>query len=114
MHRKHFTPRGIRRAAAVAAGLTALEWRQLEQLVDSGAWLSARATVPAGAINATARAVDGVHQLAEPGLTEGAGDSLDDRWRATDAGYQLVVATRGRDASLHRALSRVVRVRGQR
>lgn len=59
MHRTHFTPRGVRRAAAVAAGLTALEWRQLEQLVDSCAWLSARATVPAGAINAT-RAVDGV------------------------------------------------------
>jgi hypothetical protein len=63
MHRTHFTPRGIRRAAAAAAGLTALEWRQLEQLVDSGAWLSARATVPIGAINATARAVDGVQHL---------------------------------------------------
>jgi hypothetical protein len=109
MHRTHFTARGIRRAAAAAAGLTALEWRQLEQLVDSGAWLSARATVPAGAINTTARAVDGVQHLATLGLTvegvqqlaalglaEGAGASLHDRWRATDAGYELVIATRGR------------------
>jgi hypothetical protein len=96
MHRTHFTPRGIRRAAAAAAGLTALEWRQLEQLVDASAWISARATVPVGAINPTARAVDGVQQLAKLGLAEGAGDSLDDRWRATDAGYELVIATRGR------------------
>jgi hypothetical protein len=29
------------------------EWRQLEQLVDSCAWLSASVTVPVGAINAT-------------------------------------------------------------
>jgi hypothetical protein len=96
MHRTHFTPCGIRRAAAAAAGLTALEWSQLEQLVDSGAWLSARATVPVAAINATARAVDGVQQLATLGLAEGAGDSLDDCWRATEAGYELVIATRGR------------------
>jgi hypothetical protein len=95
MHRTHFTPRGIRRGRR-GSGLTALEWRQLEQLVDSGAWLSARATVPAGAINATARAVDGVHQLATLGLAEGAGYSLDDRWRATEAGYELVMSTRGR------------------
>jgi hypothetical protein len=96
MHRTHFTPRGIRRAAAAAAGLTALEWRQLEQLVDASAWISARATVPVGAINATARAVDGVQHLATLGLAEGTGASLDDRWRATDAGYELVIATRGR------------------
>jgi hypothetical protein len=53
-----------------------LRGRQLEQFVDSGAWLSARATVPVGAINTTARAVDGVQQLATLGLAEGAGDSL--------------------------------------
>jgi len=32
--RTHYTPRGIRRAAAGAAGLNPREWRQLEQLVD--------------------------------------------------------------------------------
>jgi hypothetical protein len=72
------------------------QWRQLEQLLDSSAWLSARATVPVSAINATANAVKGVQRLAELGLAEG--DTLDDRWRATDAGYELVMATRGRDA----------------
>ena len=82
---------------------------QLEQLLDSSAWLSARATVPVGAINATANApvgainatanaVKGVQRLAELGLAEGDGDTLDDRWRATDAGYELVMATRGHDA----------------
>jgi hypothetical protein len=96
--RTHYTPRGIRRAAATAAGLNAREWRQLEQLVDSSAWLSARATVPVGAINATNHAVDGVQRLTELGLAEGDGDNLDDRWRATDTGYELVIATRGRDA----------------
>ena len=94
----HYTPRGIRRAAAAHAGLNPREWRQLEQLVDSSAWLSARATVPVGAINATAAAVDGVQRLAELGLAEGAGNRLEDRWRATAAGYELVMATRGRDA----------------
>ena len=96
----HYTPRGIRRAAAAAAGLNPREWRQLEQLVDAGcAWLPASATVPVGAINATANAVDGVQRLAELGLADGAGRNLDDRWRATDAGYDLVMATRGRDAT---------------
>ena len=95
----HYTPRGIRRAAAAAAGLNPREWRQLEQLVDSSAWLSARATVPAGTRNATAAAVDGVQRLAELGLADGAGDTLADTWRATDAGYELVMATRGRAAS---------------
>ena len=107
MQRTHYTPRGIRRAAAAAAGLNPREWRQLEQLVDSSAWLSARATVPVGAINATNNAVDGVHRLAELGLADGAGDTLDDTWRATAAGYELVMATRGRDAAVHRALSTV-------
>ena len=110
MHRTHFTPRGIRHAAAAAAGLNPREWRQLEQLVDSCAWLSARATVPVGAISATANAVDGAQRLAELGLAEGAGDSLDDRWRATDAGYELVMSTRGRDAALHRAIAVACRV----
>ena len=114
MQRTHSTPRGIRRAAAAAAGLNPREWRQLEQLVDSCAWLSARATVPVGAINATANAVDGVHRLAELGLAEGQGDNLDDRWRATDAGYELVMATRGRDATLHTALTTAASVRGRR
>ncbi|MEJ7894203.1 MAG: hypothetical protein WKF94_16360 [Solirubrobacteraceae bacterium] len=95
----HYTPRGIRRAAAAAAGLNPREWRQLEQLVDSSAWLPARATVPVGARNATAAAVDGVQRLAELGLADGDGANLDDRWRATDAGYELVMATRGRAAS---------------
>jgi hypothetical protein len=99
--RTHFTPRGIRRAAATAAGLSPREWRQLEQLVDSSASLRARATMPVGAINATAHAVDGIHRLIELGLATGAGDSLDDRWPATDAGYELVIATRGRDARRH-------------
>ena len=108
MQHTHYTPRGIRRAAAAAAGLTPREWRQLEQLVDSCAWLTAGATVPVGAINATANAVDGVHRLAELGLADGEGDTLTDTWRATDAGYELVMATRGRDAAVHRALSTVV------
>ena len=95
MQRTHFTPRGIRRAAAAEASLNPREWRQLEQLVDGSAWLTAHATVPVGAINATNHAVDGVHRLAELGLAEGSGE---DRWRATDAGYELVMATRGRDA----------------
>ena len=111
MQRTHYTPRGIRRAASAAAGLNPREWRQLEQLVDSSAWLSARATVPVGAINATDNAVDGVHRLAELGLAEGEGDNLDDRWRATDAGYELVMATRGSDAAVHRALPLVARWR---
>lgn len=114
MQRTHYTPRGIRRAAAAGAGLNPREWRQLEQLVDSCAWLSARATVPVGAINATANAVDGVHRLAELGLAEGQGDNLDDRWRATDAGYELVMATRGRDATLHTALTTAANVHGRR
>lgn len=92
----HYTPRGIRRAAATNAGVNPREWRQLEQLVDAGsAWLHPHATVPVGAINATAAATDGVQRLAELGLAEG---SSEDRWRATDAGYELVMATRGRDA----------------
>jgi len=96
----HYTPRGIRRAAASAAGLNPREWRQLEQLVDAGcAWLPASATVPVGAINAALGAVDGVQRLAELGLADGAGSNLDDRWRATAAGYDLVMATRGRDAT---------------
>lgn len=95
MQRTHYTPRGIRRAAAANAGLNPREWRQLEQLVDSSAWLSPSATVPVGAINAANHAVDGVQRLAELGLAEGSGE---DRWRATDAGYELVMATRGRDA----------------
>lgn len=108
MHgRTHYTPRGIRRAAAAAAGLNPREWRQLEALVDSCAWLTAGATVPIGAINATNNAVDGVHRLAELGLADGEGDTLADTWRATDDGYELVMATRGRDAALHRALSTV-------
>jgi hypothetical protein len=107
MHATHYTPRGIRRAAAAAAGLNPREWRQLEQLVDSCAWLTARATVPIGAINATNNAVDGVHRLAELGLADGHGDTLADTWRATNDGYELVMATRGRDAALHRALSTV-------
>jgi hypothetical protein len=61
------------------------EGYQLEQLVDASAWLPARATVPPGAINATRSAVDGMHRLAELGLAEGAGDRLQDRWRATHA-----------------------------
>jgi hypothetical protein len=112
MQATHYTPRGIRRAVAAAAGLSR-EWRQLEQLVDSCAWLSARATVPVGAINATANALDGVHRLAELGLAEGQGDNLDDRWRATDTGYDVVMSTRGRDATLHRALTTAVHVRGR-
>ena len=111
MQATHYTPRGIRRAAAAAAGLNARQWRQLEQLVDSCAWLSASATVPVGAINATANAVDGLHRLAELGLADGAGDTLADTWRATDAGYELVMATRGRDAAVHRAVSTVTRWR---
>jgi len=98
MHATHHTPRGIRRAAAANAGLNPREWRQLEHLVDSCAWLSAGATVPVGAINATNHAVDGVQRLAELGLAVGNGDRLEDRWHATDAGYVLVMATRGRDA----------------
>ena len=98
MHATHHTPRGIRRAAAANARLNPREWRQLEHLVDSCAWLSARASVPAGALNATNAAVDGVQRLTQLGLAEGTGDSLDDRWKATDAGYELVIATRGRDA----------------
>jgi hypothetical protein len=113
MQATHYTPRGIRRAVAAAAGLNPREWRQLEQLVDSCAWLSARATVPVGAINATANALDGVHRLAELGLAEGQGDNLDDRWRATDTGYDVVMSTRGRDATLHRALTTAVHVRGR-
>jgi hypothetical protein len=117
MQHTHYTPRGIRRPAAAAAGLNPREWRQLvEQLVDSSAWLSASATVPVGAINATANAVDGVHrlaQLAQLGLAEGEGDNLDDRWRATDAGYDVVMSTRGRDATLHRALTTDEHVRGR-
>ena len=113
-HITHYTPRGIRRAAAAAAGLNPREWRQLERLVDSCAWLSARATVPVGAIEATTNAVDGVQRLAELGLADGDGDTLDDRWLATDAGYELVMATRGRDATMHRALRAAVRDRDRR
>ena len=104
MERTHFTPRGIRRAAAANAGLTPCEWRQLEQLVDGSAWLTAGATVPVGAINAAHHAVDGVQRLTELGLAEGSGE---DRWRATGAGYALVMATRGRDA--HRSSCRCAR-----
>ena len=104
--RTHYTPRGIRRAAAGAAGLNPREWRQLEQLVDAGAaWLPARATVPVGAINAALGAVDGVQRLADLGLADGTGDSPHNRWQATDAGYELVMSTRGRDATLQRALA---------
>jgi len=95
----HYTPRGIRRAAAAAAGLNPREWRQLEQLVDSSAWLPARATVPVGARNATAAAVDGVQRLAELGLADGDGANLDDRWRATAGGHDELVAGVGRAAS---------------
>jgi len=96
----HYTPRGIRRAAAAAAGLNPRQWRQLEQLVDAGcAWLPASATVPVGAINAALSAVDGVQRLAELGLADGTGNNPEDRWQATDAGYELVMATRGRDAT---------------
>ncbi len=108
MQRTDYTPRGIRRA-----GLNPREWRQLEQLVDSSAWLSASATVPVGAINTAASGVDGVHRLAELGLAEGEGDNPDDRWRATDAGYDVVMSTRGRDAALHRALTTAAHVRGR-
>jgi hypothetical protein len=102
----HYTPRGIRRAAAAAAGLNPRQWRQLEQLVDAGcAWLPASATVPIGAINATHGAVDGMQRLAELGLADGTGNSPEDRWQATDAGYELVMSTRGRDATLQRALA---------
>lgn len=95
----HYTPRGIRRAAAHRAGLTRREWRQLEQLVDAGvAWLTAPATLPVGAIAAAAGAVDGLDRLAELGYVDAGGDEDQPRWRATDAGYELVMATRGRGA----------------
>ena len=45
MQRTHFTQRSTRRAAAANAGLNPREWRQLEQLADGSAWLSAHATV---------------------------------------------------------------------
>jgi hypothetical protein len=94
MTRTHFTSRGPRRAAAAAAGVTPLQWRQLEALVDSGAWLSAHATVPAAAIAAAALAVEGLVRLGELGLAEHAGASRDGRWRATHTGYERVMATR--------------------
>jgi hypothetical protein len=94
MTRTHFTPRGPRRMAAAAARVTPLQWRQLEQLVDGCAWLSAQATVPAGAIAAAALAVEGLRRLAELGLAEGIGSSRGERWRATQAGYERVMATR--------------------
>lgn len=108
----HYTPRGIRRAAAAAAGLNPREWRQLEQLVDAGcAWLPAHATVPIGALNAALHAVDGMQRLAELGLADGTGDSPADRWQASDAGYELVMSTRGRDATVQCALTHAGRGR---
>ena len=94
MTRTHFTPRGPRRAAAAAVGVTPLQWRQLEALVDAGAWLSVRATVPAGAIAAAVVAAEGLARLAELGLAEGTSEDVDGRWRAKRAGYERVMATR--------------------
>jgi hypothetical protein len=94
MTRTHFTSRGPRRAAAAAAGVTPLQWRQLEALVDSGAWLPALATVPGGAIAAVALAAEGLVRLAELDLAEGTGSGHDRRWRATQAGYERVMAIR--------------------
>jgi len=43
-------------------------------------------------------------------LADGTGDSPQDRWQATDAGYELVMSTRGRDATLQRALAHAGRI----
>jgi hypothetical protein len=96
MRRTHFTPRGPRGQAAAAAGVTPLQWRQLEQLVDCGAWLSAHATVPAGAIAAAALPDQGLTRLVELGLAEATGERTEQRWRATRAGYQRVMTIRRR------------------
>ena len=97
----HHTPRGIRRAAAALAGVTPLQWHQLERLTDSGAWLAGHATVPAASTSAAAAAVAGLQRLVELGLADGAGSASTDRWRVTNAGHELVMQTRGpeRDAT---------------
>jgi len=94
MSRTHYTPRGSRRAAAVAAALSPLQWHQLERLTDSGAWTRGTATVPATSRNAAALIVPGLQLLVARGLAEGDGHQARDRWRIADAGHQLVMATR--------------------
>ena len=52
-----------------------------------------------------------MQRLGELGFADGTGNSPEDRWQATDAGYELVMSTRGRDATVQRTLTHAVRGR---
>ena len=95
-HATHWHPRSARRAAAERAGLSRLEWRQLEQLVDAGgAWLPVSATVPSGSPLTSQEASAGLRRLLDCGLAELAPSPEDrERWRASDRGHALVMQIR--------------------
>jgi hypothetical protein len=72
----------------------ALEWTQLEQLVDGGCWLPAKATVPP-AVSGQQASV-GLRNLRTRGLVEYTQDdeTYVGRWQATTAGTALVMEAR--------------------
>lgn len=84
------------RAAANRAGLRALEWRQLEQLVDAGgAWLSASATLPPGSALDSQEASVGLRALRARGLADySRGSGGKGRWRPSEEGERLVMQIR--------------------
>lgn len=93
----HWHAKGPRRAAADRAGLRPLEWSQLEQLADAGgAWLTAKATAPAGSDLSGQRASVGLRNLRARGLAFYEQDpwTHEGRWHITEEGYQLVMETR--------------------
>jgi hypothetical protein len=90
-------PQSARRAAAERAGLSPLQWRQLEQLVDAGgAWLPASATVPVSSPLSGLEATTQLEVLAERGLAECQRPLQRNAhgFRATEAGHALVMQTR--------------------
>lgn len=89
--------RSARRAVAERAGLSPLHWGQLKRLAEvGGAWLPTTATLAPGSCASYAESMAALLILSAYGLVESdpSPACARTRWRATEAGHELVASTR--------------------
>lgn len=89
--------RSARRAVAERAGLSSLQWSQLERLTEAGgAWVPTAATLALGSSVSYEEAMAALLVLGARGLVESDPSPACalTRWRATERGHKLVSSTR--------------------